>query len=39
MSILWLNQFSIVVVNTLLVLIVMANRDFCGRLFETHVGE
>lgn len=39
MASLWLSQFMIVVVNILLALFEMANKDFCGSLFETHMGE
>ena len=40
MAVLWLTQFAIVSLNILLgILFVLADKDFCGRVFETRVGE
>ena len=40
MAVLWLTQFMIVTLNILLgILFVLANKDFCGSVFETQVGE
>ena len=40
MAVLWLIQFAIVILNILLgILFVLANKDFCGSVFETQVGE
>ena len=36
MAVLWMTQFLFVVFNTFL--IVVANKDFCGSIFETQVG-
>ena len=36
----WLAQLTLVTLNTLLVVVfVLANRDYCGSVFETQVGE
>ena len=40
MAVLWLTQFMIVTLNILLgILFNLANKDFCGSVFETQVGE
>ena len=40
MAVLWLTQFAIVTLNILLrILFVLANKDFCGSVYETRVGE
>ena len=40
MAVLWLTQYMIVTLNILLgILFVLANKDFCGSVFETQVGE
>ena len=40
MQILWLTQLVFVIFNIFLVfLFVVANRDFCGSVFETQVGK
>ena len=40
MAVLWITQFMIVTLNILLgILFVLANKDFCGSVFETQVGE
>ena len=40
MAVLWLTQFMIATLNILLgILFVLANKDFCGSVFETQVGE
>ena len=40
MAVLWLTQFAIVSLNILLgILFVLADKDFCGSVFETRVGE
>ena len=40
MAVLWLTQSAIVTLNILLgIVIVLANKDFCGSVFETRVGE
>ena len=39
MAVLWLTQSAIVTLNILLgILFVLANKDFCGSVFETRVG-
>ncbi|XP_066027690.1 uncharacterized protein [Pocillopora verrucosa] len=38
MAVSWLTQFAIVILNVLLgILFVLANKDFCGSVFETRV--
>ena len=40
MAVLWLTQFATVTLNILLgIPFVLANKDFCGSVFETQVGE
>ena len=40
MAVLWLTQFTIVALYILLrILFVLANKDFCGSVSETQVGE
>ena len=40
MAVLWQTQFAIVSLNILLgILFVLADKDFCGSVFETRVGE
>ena len=40
MAVLWLIQFATFTLNILWgILFVLANKDFCGSIFETRVGE
>ena len=40
MAVLWRTQFATVTLNILLgIPFVLANKDFCGSVFETQVGE
>ena len=36
---LWLTELATVILNILIIVSVMANRDFCGNVFETQVSE